>query len=385
MVGWVEALIFRDVEVSIIAIKKGFSENHDQAKPRLLAVRSNNLLKLLPMPRIWRTKLTAPRISDIAEEIQKVNPDKAVVRFELDLTSVKYLIAARMQRVPVFVYTQWPVARTPIFKKYIIFFLVKVLKMPTFSPVFQFSNPILGVERIETDNKIKFDQDLRNRITSQSLIKLIPFTLSESFIPKEANVLEEQKESVFQFVTIGKFMKRKNLSMLVEAFCKNSLFMNSNSELIVIGECTTEEHFLIFESLIRILQINKAAGKIHILRNLSHKEVEEFLRKSQVFLLQSSAEPASISVLEAMKNANLLILDPTSGTADYAGINYGALPSSSRDDLDQCLNRVLGDRNLVKRIQARNEQTYNEHFSSKIIGDLLYNFLFERQNVALSN
>ena len=159
--------------------------------------------------------------------------------------------------------------------------------------------------------------------------------------------------------------------------------MKSDSELIVIGECTTVEHHLIFEDLVRMLQVYNASDKIRLLRNLSHEEVQKLLQKSQVFLLQSLDEPASISILEAMGNANLLILNPASGTADYAGVNFGFLASASEVELNQCINKVLEDKAFVERIQARNEQTYQEYFSNEVEGGQLYRFLFENLNESL--
>jgi len=377
MVGWVETLIFRKVQVSIIANRREFSENHDQVKPVILPIKSSNLLRMIPMPRIWRIKLSSPKISSINEELQKVSPDRIVVRFEFDLTSVKNLISARLSGVPVYVYTQWPVINMPMIKKISLLIFVRLLRIPTFSPVFQYGNSIKDFEKLGIGNKIEFDLQMKNRSLGNFPIKWIPFTLPESYTTIMTGMSEKQKVSKFQFVTIGKFVNRKNHKMIVEIFCKNQNFMKSDSELIVIGECTTVEHHIIFEDLVRMLQVYNASDKIRLLRNLSHGEVQKFLQKSQVFLLQSLDEPASISILEAMGNANLLILNPASGTADYAGVNFGSLASASEVELNQCINKVLEDKAFVERIQTRNEQTYQEYFSNKVVGDQLYRFLFE--------
>lgn len=383
MAGWVEALKFRKVEVSIIANRRELSENHSQVKPIILPMSSSNLLRILPMSKIWSMKLSSPKMSIIKKELQKISPNKIVVRFELDLTSVKFLIAARLRHVPIFVYTQWPVIKTPLIKKVILITFVRLLKMPTFSPVFRYGNSLIDFEKIGIGNKIEFDQEMKNRLSGRYLVKWIPFTLSASNTITKATLVEKQRESIFQFITIGKFVNRKNLSMIIETFCKNRRFMKSSSELMVIGECTTEQHNLVFADLTRMLQIYDASHKIHLVRNLSHDEVQNFLRKSQVFLLQSLDEPASVSILEAMGNANLLILNPASGTADYAGDNYGSLASTSEVDLDECINKVLNDKAFVQLIQARNEQTYDEYFSNKVVGDHLYNFLFKKNKHAL--
>lgn len=314
-----------------------------------------------------------------------MSPDRIVVRFELDLTSVKNLISARLSGVPVYVYTQWPVINMPLIKKIILLIFVRLLRMPTFSPVFQYGKSQKDFEKICIGDKTEFDREMKNRSLGNSLIKWIPFTLPESYTTMKSGISEKQRQSKFQFLTIGKFVSRKNHRMIVETFCKNQHFMKSDSELIVIGECTTVEHDLLFEDLVRTLQVYNASDKIRLLRNLSHEEVQIFLRKSQVFLLQSLNEPASISVLEAMGNANLLILNPASGTADYAGDNYGSLTSTSEVDLDRCINKVLEDRAFVERIQTRNGQTYQEYFCNRVVGNQLYDFLFEDLNETLSS
>ena len=383
MVGWVESLMFRKVEVSIIVNRREFSENHDRVKPIILPTKTSNLLRIIPMPRIWRIKLSSPKISSINQELQKASPHRIVVRFEFDLTSVKNLISARLSGVPVYVYTQWPVINMPMIKKIFLLIFVRLLKMPTFSPVYQYGNTIKDLEKLGIESKIEFDHQMKNRLLSNFPIKWIPFTLPESYTTMMTGVTEKQKESKFQFVTIGKFVSRKNHKMIVETFCKNQLFIESDSKLVVIGECTTKEHDSLFNDLVRILKFYNTSDKIHLLRNLTHEEVQTVLRNSHIFLLQSLDEPASISVLEAMGNANLLILNPASGTADYAGVDFGSLASTSEFELDQCINKVLEDKAFVELIQTRNEHTYREYFSNKVVGAQLYRFLFENQNKTL--
>jgi len=383
MVGWVETLISRKVDVHIIANRREFSENHDRVKPIILPANLRNIPRILHVPRIWSIKLSSPKISNIKDELQKVEPNIIVLRFELDVTSVKNLICARLSGVPVYIYTQWPVIDMPIIKKMIILFFVRLLRMPAFSPVYQYGKSVNDFEKTGTGNKIDFKGDMNNRSQLNSLIKWMPFTLPESYTTIMTDISEKQKESKFQFVTIGKFISRKNHRMMVETFCRNQNFMKSDSELIIIGECTTVEHELLYKDLARILQLYDASDKIRILRNLSHEKVQEFLRQSQVFLLQSLDEPASISVLEGMGNANLLILNPASGTADYAGVNFGSLASTSEVELDRCINKVLEDKSFVERIQFRNAQTYQEFFSNRVVGDQFYHFLFEDHDKTL--
>jgi glycosyltransferase involved in cell wall biosynthesis len=380
MVGWVETLISRKVDVHIIANRREFSENHDRVKPIILPSNLCNIPRILHIPRNWRMKLSSPKISNIRSELQKVEPNRIVLRFELDVTSVKNLISARLSGVPVYIYTQWPVIDMPIIKKMIMLFLVRLLRMPGFSPVYQYGKSVNDFERTGNRNKIDFKGDMNNRSQLNSLIKWMPFTLPESYTTIVTDIGKKQKESKFQFVTIGKFISRKNHRMMIETFCRNQNFMKSDSELIIIGECTTVEHESLYKDLVRILQVYGASDKIRILRNLSHEKVQEFLRQSEVFLLQSLDEPASISVLEAMGNASLLILNPASGTADYAGIDFGSLASTSEVELDQCINKVLEDKSFVERIQTRNAQTYQEFFSNRVVGDQFYRFLFENHD-----
>jgi glycosyltransferase involved in cell wall biosynthesis len=221
---------------------------------------------------------------------------------------------------------------------------------------------------------------MKRRQSKTKLVHWIPFTLSESFTKAKDKSLGEVNGSILRFTTIGKFVERKNLLKIVEVFCKNQMFIESNSVLTIIGECTTEEHKVVQQELNRFLENHAAFDKVKILTNLSHEEVRNILVASQVFLLQSSNEPASISILEAMGNGNALILDPASGTASYAGENYGALAASSQDELGQCIDKVLMDSAFVAKLQNRSLEIFEEHFSNKVVGRHLYNFLFQEMN-----
>jgi glycosyltransferase involved in cell wall biosynthesis len=218
---------------------------------------------------------------------------------------------------------------------------------------------------------------MKTKQADRQFIHWIPFTLPESFTDKPNMYVEKSDQSKFQFVTIGKFVERKNILMMVEVFSKNQKFKDSNCELIIIGECTTLEHRLLLQKLEQLLQSCGVANKIKVLRNLNHEEVQKILRKSQVFLLQSTKEPASISILEAMGNANVLILNPKSGTASYPGDNYGSFASSTQLELNDCIERVLTDKALVKRMQIRSEEIFADYFSNKVVGLQLYDFLFQ--------
>ena len=380
MVGWVESLLTQNIEVKIIATRREFSENHTQLKPSILPAANSIVLRFIPLPKPLKVKITSPKFSIIFQEVKQVEASRIVIRFELDLVSLKYLLVARLQGVPVAIYTQWPLIDTPKFKKLILLFFVRFLKLSIFSPVFEYGHARLNFNSVENAHKSDFDLEMKRKQSKTELAQWIPFTLSESFTQAKDKSLCEVNESILRFTTIGKFVERKNLLKIVEVFCKNQMFINSDSVLTIIGECTTEEHKAVQQELNRFLENHAAFDKVKILTNLSHEEVRNILVASQVFLLQSSNEPASISILEAMGNGNALILDPASGTASYAGENYGALAASSQDELGQCIDKVLMDSAFVAKLQNRSLEIFEEHFSNKVVGRRLYNFLFQEMS-----
>ncbi len=377
MVGWVESLLSRDIEVRIIATRREFSEDHGQVEPCVLPTSISRVMSLIPLSKALKVKLTSPKLSIIFQEVKQINASRIVVRFELDLVSLKFLLVARLQGVPVFIYTQWPVINPPTIKKMILVFFVKILKLPTFSPVYDYGHAKLDFNSIENAHKLNFDLEVKKKYSKHKLLQWIPFTLSQSFTQANEKSLGEVNKSIIHFTTIGKFMRRKNLIMILEVFCKNQMFLRSDSVLTIIGESTTEEHTAVQQELSQALENHAMLDKVKILTNLSRDEVRNILVSSQVFLLQSSNEPASISILEAMGTGNVLILDPTSGTASYAGENYGALAASSQDELNQCIDKVFMDSALIAKLQNRSRQIFEEHFSNGVVGSHLYNFLFQ--------
>ena len=376
MVGWVESLELQNVDVKILAWRREFSENHSHLKPLILQANSSKILNLLPLSKNIKSKLIAPKLSEIFREVKKINADRIVVRFELDIVSIKYLLVARLESAPVSVYTQWPVIKTPIFKRMLVALFLYLFRMRTFSPVYDKNHSKLDFDAVENSTRDQFDLEMETKLTEHHLIHWIPFTLPESLIANKNREDKKKDKPPFQFVTIGKFVERKNHLMIAEVFSKNQLFMESDSELIIIGECTTLEHRVVLQKLEQLLKNYGSGNKIKVVKNLNHGEVQKILEHSQVFLLQSTNEPASISILEAMGKSNLLILNPRSGTASYSGDNYASFASSTQHELSQCIEKVLKDKVLVERMQVRSEGIFRDYFSNRIVGLQFYDFLF---------
>lgn len=163
----------------------------------------------------------------------------------------------------------------------------------------------------------------------------------------------------FNLLSIGKFQKRKNHLLLIKSFKK--LLPNNSINLTIIGECSSVEHMHNYEIILKYIKKNDLTNKVKIILNIPHNKINEYYRKNNIFILASSNEPASISILEAMSFGLPVICSDTCGTKTYINHKRSGLIFKSNDikSLSKSIEYLLNAGNF-------NEISKNSLKSSRI-------------------
>ena len=169
-------------------------------------------------------------------------------------------------------------------------------------------------------------------------------------------------------MTVGKFYRRKNHGMFLQAIAR--LSERHAVRATIVGESTTEENSL---ELARVQGIREALGlrdTVKIKTNLSYHDVQSEYAVHDLFLLPSSDEPAAVSHLEAMSHSLPVICSDSNGTACYIrqGENGYVFRTGDQRDLEDCIESIITDDALMVEMGKRSHELVgSEHSPSKYV------------------
>lgn len=126
----------------------------------------------------------------------------------------------------------------------------------------------------------------RSEILKQKFLKLYPELESKIFVAysgiDEQLIVKRNWENKRRILTCGQLIKRKNIDKVIRA-CENL-----NIELTVIGDGVERKN------------LEKISNKTNFLGYISHENVLEAMRKSDIFILPAQNETFGMVYLEAM-------------------------------------------------------------------------------------
>lgn len=335
----VHGLISEGHEVKFITQYVGPVENYTDINPVVVGYSKVfnclfniiNKLSILNDARltIFKMKCGFPSKSMLQKEIAEFSPDVVITRERSTYSMVATSICKKLKKT-IILYDQSPYYLDMI-KKDLPHRIVKSL-----TPNKRMT-PVLGTQ---ADDKV---------VEPKSAY--IPFVMEPN---TRVNTNKEDgigKDSI-NILEIGKYENRKNHIMMLDVFEKLSRLYDIN--LTIIGECTTESHKEYYNKLSEkyndMSSRNRwTADKVKLLSNLSHENMKDEYLKADLFVLPSTAEPASISQLEAMSYALPVICSDKNGTSCYVedGINGYRFKDMNEDSLYEKMNLILSNSKLL--------------------------------------
>lgn len=149
---------------------------------------------------------------------------------------------------------------------------------------------------------------------------------------------------------VGKYEKRKNTAMLLKAV--KELGNGFPVKVTVAGECSNRFQTEYKQELEKYIKENKMEEKVRLLTNLTREQMEEEYRRSDLFVIPSTKEPASVSQLEAMAFSLPVICSDKNGTACYVrhGKTGYLFKDNEKEALYLALKNMVSDKERMKEM-----------------------------------
>ncbi len=289
-----------------------------------------------------KLKFGIPPLFKIAKKIKEFKPDIAILRERSIYTICMYAIC-RHYHIPTILYNLSPVWDKPR-KKDLAHKLVWKL-----TPEY----------RITPTNLVGID--------FTGLIKdekgyWAPFLMEPQLPPEKKSYFADNRINVF---CIGKYQERKNHQMMIEAV--EELLPKYDLHLTIAGEISNSFHEEYFRKVSDYVRTHGLEERVTFLKNLNRTAIAEEYQKADVYVVPSTGEPASITVIEAMAYSVPAISGTDNGTASY--IDFGktgyVFEDNNKEDLKDKLEKIICDKERLVRMGAAGYRHVQEHFQFK--------------------
>ncbi len=342
MKGWISA----QHEVTVVTYTKGRIEDYSLVEPvvagystafRLfLSLYTNVIKRKDPNAKDISLKVGFPSIGKISRIIKRYKPEIVILR-EFNVYSIICTQVCKRYKIPTITYNQSPLwGEKGSIKNDLPHRIVYGLSPKV---------------RITPVNQLGYD--LEGKEANPRAV-FAPFVMDLGQSPDEKQFFAGDRINILE---IGKYEKRKNHMMMVDVFSK--LADKYDASLTIVGEKSNQFHQDYFDKLEKYIAEKGLDDKICLKYNLSRQDVDAQYKKTDVFVLASTGEPAAISPIEAMSYSIPSICSTGNGTADYIvdGSTGYVFKDKDEDDLYNKLDELLSDRQkLVKMGTAAYER-----------------------------
>lgn len=332
MKGWIE----NGHEVRFLSQYAGKIEDYAYVKPIVVGYSAlfrafdyiyiHFLRRKDPAAIDMKLKLGIPPLFKLARYIKEFEPDLAIIR-ERSIYTICMNALCRHYKVPTIIYNLSPVWDKP--------------------------------KKMDLAHKLVWKLTPKYRITPTNLVGIdftglvkdenaywAPFLMEPQVAPEEKTYFADNRINIF---CIGKYQERKNHQMMIEAV--EELLPKYDLHLTIAGEISNHFHEEYFQKVNAYVKEHGLEDRLTFLVNLNREAVAKEYKKADVYVVPSTGEPASITVIEAMAHSVPAISGSDNGTASY--IDYGktgyVFEDNNKEDLKDKLEKIICDReNLVK-------------------------------------
>jgi glycosyltransferase involved in cell wall biosynthesis len=281
-----------------------------------------------------------PNIFRFIKKILSFSPDSIIVRNSSPNICVAILFILKpFLRFNLIYYSQ-----TPIFKKKISKSFYKDIILSFFDKRI---SPVLCKPYL-INYKEKY---------SKENIKYIPFAKNLSITTPRVVA------NPITVLCVGKYEKRKNLEIVINSVIElnkqgNTVFLS------VIGIADTQERIIFRNNLIKKFDYNFIKFK----SNIPHQNMKEHYVNSDVFILISENETASVSQLEAMSYGLPVIISKDNGTASYCD-GCGFIINPTKNEIKNSIIKLIKDDLFYEKLSLNAIEKVGQYHDVKSISN----------------
>lgn len=159
------------------------------------------------------------------------------------------------------------------------------------------------------------------------------------------------KDGTINVIDVGRFERRKNHHLLLQAFEK-VYHEDHRVRLTIIGEIRRSQYQTYYDEIITFIREHFLTDVVTIKKNLRFEEMDAEYRAADVFVIPSTGEPATISPLEAMSYSVPAISSSGNGTADYIidGVSGAIFKDKDMEDLTVKLRWIVRNAQQIPKM-----------------------------------
>lgn len=189
-------------------------------------------------------------------------------------------------------------------------------------------------------------------------------------LPEKGEFRASHSISIDEYLVLflGRIHAIKGINLLLESFADLANEMD-NVRLIIVGP----DHGYLLE-LNKKIDYLGIANKVLITGPLYGDEKLRALVDADVFVLSSIYETFPMTVLEAFACNTPVVMTDSCGIADIVSNNCAGLVSSyNKQDLKECISKIILDENLRNRLSSRGRELVNRSLNLDRCIDNIYN------------
>ncbi len=338
--GWLE----HNHNVTFICHYKGKTENHEYCTPYVLGY--SKLFKLIEFlhaklqskskrlssyPEAFKDRFGFPSVIKLSRLLKKSQPHAVILR-ERSLYSIFAYLVCKFKKIKCILYNQTPLWDNEPPRNDFAHKIVKAL-----TPSVRMT-PVLGqVDAGYLDKKAAY----------------IPFVIEPRLSPDEKTYFTSEQ---INLLCVGKYEERKNHLMLLKIV--NRLLPKYPLHLTIVGEASTEYHKKHLKLIKDYITEHNLEDNVTLHVNCKPKNMADFYRNADLFILPSTGEFASVSQLEAMSYSLPVIISDTNGTSCYIenGKNGYLFQDMDESNLEEQLLSLLSSKEDILSFGAYSYQ-----------------------------
>ncbi|MCM1087472.1 MAG: glycosyltransferase family 4 protein [Muribaculaceae bacterium] len=309
-----------------------------------------------------KLKCGVPPMRKLAKYIREFQPDLAIIR-ERSIYTICMNFLCKRYKVPTILYNLSPVWDKP--------------------------------KKMDLAHKIVWKLTPTCRMTPTNLVGIdytglvkdengywAPFLMEPQLAPEKKTYFANDRINVF---CIGKYQERKNHQLMIEAV--EELLPKYDLHLTIAGEISNHFHEEYYQKVKSYVERHGLEERVTFLINLNREAVAKEYAKADVYVVPSTGEPASITVIEAMAFSVPAISGSDNGTASY--IDYGktgyVFQDNDKEDLKEKLEKIIFDRENIVKMGAAGYQHVKDHFQFRNYYEQVETILERLQNSEKKN
>ncbi len=336
MKGWVD----NGHEVQVLCQSEGLIEEHEYVDPKMLGfskafkawhwLYKNVIKRNDPTANDIFIRYGFPPFGKFKKYVNEFKPDLIILR-ERSLYTMSCYRYCKRKHIPTILYNLSPVYAEPsYFKNDFAHKLVKKLTpLDRITPVHQ-----IGI-------------DMEGKIRDEHAF-YAPFVVEKKLSPDEKKYFKDGNINLFE---IGKYQDRKNHYMMVNVL-ERLTKVYPNVRLTIAGEISSRFEQEYYDNLVKYIDEKGLNDYITLYYNISKAAIEEIYKDCDLYILTSTGEPASITVIESLAFSVPSISGTDNGSADYVipGVTGEVFEDCDEDDLYAKIDSIISDKDNIPRM-----------------------------------